>query len=170
MKKILYMAVSLDGRTTFNDDDTSWVEPADIERMDALMIQCGVMLMGRKTYESFGNDLPTDQALQVVLTRNKALLSKKQENVWFTDDSCEKIFAELEAKGFESVMIAGGCNLNTELLRNNMIDEIRLIIKPVILGSGKSLFDGDFALQHWTQIKYETLPDGAIECRFVKHL
>jgi len=50
MKKIVYMAISLDGKITYNDDDTSWVPDDDVERFDKLMVDCGAMIMGSKTY------------------------------------------------------------------------------------------------------------------------
>lgn len=141
MKTILYMATSITGKTTSSDDDTSWVQEADIARFDAEMTRCGVMVMGKATYESFGEDLPLGKALLVVMTHDKDLLDKSQEGLIFTDSSPKEVLNMLTGKGYQEVMLAGGENLNSAFLSDNLVDEIRVIVKPLIIGQGKSLFN-----------------------------
>ncbi len=163
MKTILYMAISLNGKITGKDDDTSWVTPEDVERMDTLMTECGVMLMGSKTYQSFGDDLPNDKAYQIVVTNNQELLSKQQDNVTFTNKPLKEILNDIEAKGYKSVLIAGGSELNTSLIQEDLIDEIRLIVKPMILGSGKALFNDFEKYKNFKVVSTEQLPNGSVE-------
>lgn len=141
MKTILYMTTSITGKTTSGPDDTSWVEEADVERMDAEMTRCGVMVMGKATYESFGDNLPLGKALLVVLTHDKNLLVKNQEGLIFTDSSPKEVLSMLESIGYKEVMIAGGERLNSVFLNDNIVDEIRIIVKPIVIGQGKSLFN-----------------------------
>lgn len=140
MRTILYMAISIDGKTTGLNEDVSWVTEDDIKRMDDCMLECGVMVMGSKTYFSFGDDLPNDKALQVVMTKQNELLEKKMNNVIFTSDEPEQVLSMLNQKGFSKVLLAGGHELNASFLEKNLIDEIWLIKKSIILGEGKSLF------------------------------
>lgn len=135
------MATSITGKTTSGQDGTSWVESPDIERMDAEMIDCGVMIMGKKTYESFGNDLPIGKALLVIMTQDKGLLGNNQDGIIFTDKHPRKVIEMISGKGFSKALLAGGEKLNSSFLKNNLINEIRVIIKPLIIGQGKSLFD-----------------------------
>lgn len=141
MKTILFMAVSLDGKTAGDNGDTSWVSDEDVKPMDELMVDCGVMIMGSKTYDSFGDELPNEQALQVVMTTRADLLNQKQDNVIFTDKKPAEVLAMLEEKGFEKVMLAGGEELNSSFLKDGLLDEVWVIQKPLILGVGKSLFE-----------------------------
>lgn len=163
------MAMSIDGKTTFAEDDVSWVSQKDIKRFDALMVECGVMIMGSNTYRSFGEDLPNDKALQVVLTNNERLLNQKKDNVLFTNLPLEKVLLKLETDGFTKALIAGGSILNTSLLRLNLINEIRIIVKPVILGTGKPLCNALEDVQHLNFVSAEELSYGAVELRFVKN-
>lgn len=166
MKTILYMAISADGKTTGANDDVSWVSESDIKRMDDQMIQCGVMIMGSKTYESFGEDLPNDKALQVVLTKREELLKKQMDNVIFTDNDPKQVLSMLDQREFHEVMLAGGHELNTSFLTENLIDEIWLICKPIILGDGKSLFSRSVQ-KRLRLIKRIELEDSSQELRFV---
>ena len=141
MKTILYMATSITGKTTSGDNDTSWVQESDVERMDAEMTRCGAMIMGKSTYDSFGDDLPLGKALLVVMTHDKDLLAKKQDGLIFTDSSPKEVLNMLEGKDFQEVMLAGGESLNTTFLSENLVNEIRIIVKPLVIGQGKSLFN-----------------------------
>jgi dihydrofolate reductase len=141
MKTILYMATSITGKTTSGNDDTSWVQETDVERFDTEMTRCGAMVMGKTTYESFGDDLPLGKALLVVMTHDKDLLARNQEGLLFTDSSPKEVLNMLEDKGYQEVMLAGGESLNSAFLSENLVDEIRVIIKPIIIGQGKSLFN-----------------------------
>ena len=169
MRTILYMATSLTGKITSGENDTSWVEESDVERMDTEMVKCGVMVMGRTTYDSFGGDLPLGKALLVVMTHDKDLLSQSDDKLIFTDSTPKEILNMLEAKGYTSVLLAGGENLNSSFLKTNLIDEIRVIVKPLIIGNGKSLFNLPNYTQKLTFTTSTLLPDGVVELAYKVH-
>lgn len=110
--------------------------------MNSLMETCGTMIMGSNTYASFEDGLPNKLALQVVLTSNEILLSTKLKNVIFTNESIADVIEKLKIKGCENILIEGGGKINTSLLNENFIDEMRIIIKPIVIGTiGKNIFD-----------------------------
>lgn len=166
MKVTLYMAISIDGKTTAGTDDVSWVETSDIDRMDTCMEQCGVMVMGRGTYESFGDDLPTEKAWQVVVTNQQVLLTQSSKNVTFTNQSPEEVLKMIEDKGFSEVLLAGGEELNTTFLNKKLIDEIRLIVKPIVIGQGKSLFKQLDGLHRFELVGLTKLENGSTEMKY----
>lgn len=168
MKTILYMTVSLDGKTTHLDDNVEWVTEADIAKMDSLMMECGVMLMGRGTYESFGDELPNDQALMVVMTSDETLLSKDQQNVLFLHESPVSVLSILSEKGFDQVLLAGGEQLNASFLVADLIDEIRLLVEPIVLGSGKSLFTQSAEIKKFSLAEVIQHQDDVVELVYLK--
>ena len=170
MKTILYMVTSLDGRISYDKDDTSWVDEKTFELLASLMVECGVMLMGSETYRSFGDDLPNDKALQVVFTRNPELLATKIDNVRFTDRNPRDVLRDLELEGFTQVMFAGGENLNTTLFDEDLVDEIRLIVKPLVLGNGKLLSGELSKIKEFELISVEKLENGAMEMRLERKI
>lgn len=159
------MAASITGKKTSGSDDTSWVEESDVVRMDTEMTRCGVMVMGKTTYESFGEDLPLGKALLVVMTHDKDLLAKKQEGLIFTNTSPKEVLSMLERKGYQEVMLAGGESINSAFLSDNLIDEIRVIVKPIVIGQGKSMFNvpKDVNLK---LLNNTLLDDGSIELSY----
>ena len=52
----------------------------------------------------------------------------------------------LYSKGIKTLMLEGGATLNFSMIKDNLIDEVRICIAPMIAGGrdAKTFFDGDF--------------------------
>lgn len=162
------MTMSINGKITKDQDDTDWVGDADVERMDNLMRECGVMMMGLRTFERFEGDYPNDEALLVVLTCQPKYLKTEIENVIFTDDTPMEVLGMLAKKGYSQVMLAGGSKLGTSMLRDDLIDEIRLMVNPLVIGHGKPLF-GDINLVRQFKLRsVHELEEGIVELIYEK--
>ena len=53
--------------------------------------------------------------------------------------------SKLKADTGRDILVAGSGQLVTTLLQNNLVDEIRLMVYPVILGKGRRLLNEDIA-------------------------
>jgi dihydrofolate reductase len=61
----------------------------------------------------------------------------------FVTDGVESAFAQArEAAGERDVRIGGGVATIHQFLRKRLLDELHLVISPVLLGSGEHLFAG----------------------------
>ncbi len=61
---------------------------------------------------------------------------------YFVDDGIEAVLdSALEAAGGQDVLVGGGATTIRQYLRASLIDELHLVIVPVLLGSGERLFD-----------------------------
>jgi len=160
MKTTLLMALTLDGKIAKDSDHfPDWTGKADKKLFMHLTQEAGVLVMGSKTFDTIGRPLPKRK--NVILTRsvenyNKKYLKKfkqvdvngkMQENLIFTDQSPQKILQDLEDDGFEEVILAGGAQINTLFAKENLIDEVKLTISPLIFGSGISLFTSEIDLK-----------------------
>ena len=141
MKVIQYLATSVNGHISVGDDGTDWVTPKTIEDFGKLNLECGVVVMGKRTYEMFGNDFPQKDCLNIVMTKDEELLKKEMEGALFTDKDPNGIIQIAEEKGFKQLFVVGGTKTNTAFLKENLIDEIWINIHPIIIGHGKYLFD-----------------------------
>jgi dihydrofolate reductase len=125
-----------------------WSEEAAKYKFDELFAS-DALLLGRVTYQGFAKAWPTitDEAgfadrmnnlpkfvvsttLEVVAWNNSTLI---KENI------AEEV-AKLKQQPGQDILVAGSGDLVHTLMQSDLIDEYRLMVHPVVLGSGKRLF------------------------------
>ena len=74
-------------------------------------------------------------------------LSKKVDVFYSSKESVDlpEFMEYLYSKGIETLMLEGGSTLNFSMIRDNLIDEIKICIAPMIVGGkdSKTFFDGE---------------------------
>ena len=116
--------------------------------MGAAMSEPFDLVLGRKTYDIFASywpNAPEDQggkplndATKYVASRSRPTLSW-DTSVLIEGDAAEGVAAHKQTEGPE-LQVHGSADLIQTLLRHNLVDEFRLWVFPVVLGSGKRLF------------------------------
>ena len=119
--------------------------------------QGGAFLFGRRTYEHFASVWPNqpddDMFAKVLNGRMKYVASRTlaEPLVWrnstlLKGDAAEAV-AGLKLQQDKDLVILGSGELIQSLMSHGLIDEFRLLIHPLVLGSGRRLFadDGTFA-------------------------
>ena len=106
------------------------------------------LLLGRRTYDIFvtywpdapeeAGSKPLNDATKFVASRGRPTLDWK-ESVLIEGDAAEGVAALKRTDGPE-LQVHGSGNLIQTLMANGLIDEYRLWVFPVVLGSGKRLF------------------------------
>jgi len=157
-----------------------WQAPYADEAMGQLVIaglaDADGFLLGRKTYDIFANYWPrvTDPNNPIATALNslpKYVLSQSLERVPWHNSSLIKgdVVAELrqlrQGPG-RTVQTWGSANMLQTLLKNDLIDEYRLFIFPVVLGSGKRLFGSGTVPVALKQVESVTSSKGATYHRF----
>jgi dihydrofolate reductase len=107
------------------------------------------LLLGRKTYEIFASFWPNasdeegagpiKRATKYVVTTTLDKVDW-QPTVLLKGDAVDEIRKLKESDGPE-LQVHGSANLIQTLLKNELIDELHLLIFPVVIGKGKRLFD-----------------------------
>ncbi|MGW1183836.1 dihydrofolate reductase family protein [Streptomyces drozdowiczii] len=107
------------------------------------------MLLGRKTYDIFAGYWPTADPAEPFTERmngmHKYVASRTltsldwQNSTLLTGDTAEAV-RRLKATEGRNINVVGSGDLAQTLMREDLVDEYRLTIHPVILGSGKRLF------------------------------
>jgi len=127
------------------------------------------MLLGRKTYEIFAPYWskrtgsiadPFNKAKKYVVS-DKGLDLTWKESILIDDDAATKIKA-LKAEDGPMLQVWGSGKLIQTLLKNDLVDELRLRIYPVTLGCGKRLFAEGTIPAAFESIDTQTLPSGVI--------
>jgi len=106
------------------------------------------LVLGRRTYDIFAaywphapeeaGAKPLNDATKYVASRGRPTL-EWAESVLIEGDAAEGVAALKEGDGPE-LQVHGSGNLVQTLLRHRLVDELRLWVFPVLLGSGKRLF------------------------------
>lgn len=105
------------------------------------------LLLGRKTYQIFAGYWPfatepgaedLNAARKYVATRT--LTSADWNNSTILDGDIVQQVAELKQQDGPEIQVHGSSDLIQTLLANDLVDEFRLMIFPVVVGKGKRLF------------------------------
>ena len=117
------------------------------QRMGELMGKPFDLLLGRKTYEIFAAHWPhaTDPGAEVLNSATKHVASRTLAKVdWANSrliegDVPEQV-AKLKAEDGPEIQVHGSSNLIETLQKHDLVDEYRVMIFPLALGTGKRLF------------------------------
>ncbi|MDD5377318.1 MAG: dihydrofolate reductase [Candidatus Gracilibacteria bacterium] len=112
MQTILLAAIA-DNRAIGNKGQLPWHNSEDLQNFKRLTTG-GIVVMGRKTYESIGRPLPN--------RRNIILTSSMIEGLE-TYASIEEMAESLENEGIDTVFIIGGQTIYEAFLDRGLVDE-----------------------------------------------
>lgn len=164
MKVTLLMAITLDGKIAHDADHfPDWTEKADKKLFVDVTKEAGGMIMGKKTYDTIGRPLPG--RLNIVMTRQGTREQGNEEELWFTDLQPKELLEDLEKKGFEEVILAGGTTINTLFAKEGLIDEIIVTISPLLFGKGLGLFAEDVVMD-LELLSVEKIGEKTIKARY----
>ena len=135
------------------------------------MAGTGALLLGRRTYEDFYSvwpnrkDNPYTEVLNNTLTY-VASTTLKEPLPWMNSkalagDAAEAI-AKLKAEPGKDIVVLGSGVLVDSLRQSNLIDEYVLLIHPLVLGSGRRLFNGSDHASRLTLVDSKTTSKGVV--------
>jgi dihydrofolate reductase len=160
-KIILFNLVSLDGYFAGPKGEIDWHNVDDefnrfaIQQLD----EVGALLFGRITYELMASYWPTPEAVaddpQVANKMNqlpKVVFSRTLNKAEWENSQLVKLgegstdlaseVAKLKQQPGKDLFVFGSSNLAAALIQNDLIDEYRVMVNPVVLGDGIPLFQG----------------------------
>lgn len=125
------------------------------------------LLLGRVTYEGFAKAWPSvknefgDKFNRMPKYVVSSTLKKADWNnsTILNGDVTEEV-TNLKKKLKGNIVVHGSAQLIQALLANDLIDELRVMVFPVILGSGKKLFGGMGEKKSMKLISSQTVGDG----------
>lgn len=184
MKLTLTQFLTLDGVSQgpgSPDEDTSdgfskggWFVPHLDEEFVKLAAdwlgQADALLFGRRTYDNFSRDWPRitdpdDPFTEKMNGLPKYVASRSLKTAdWapttiLSGDIAAQV-SELKQESGRELQIHGSATLAQSLLAAGLLDELRLVIAPVVLGNGRRLFPEGGAAAGLRLIRNETTPGG----------
>lgn len=155
MRRIFaFLVSSVDGYYEGPNQEFDW--PVVDEEFNRFAIEqlgeVDTLVFGRKTYEGMASYWPTPTAQrddpEVAARMNgldKIVVSTTlEEATWantqlIRDDAAGEL-AKLKERPGKDMVVMGSSNLTVSLLRAGLVDELRIMVMPVVLGDGHSLF------------------------------
>jgi len=158
MRKLLvFNNVTLDGYFADVNGDMSWAHKQDAEWQAFIAENAkgeSQMLFGWKTYELMASFWPTPQAIQALPTvaermnsASKIVFSRTLDKASWNNTKLLKgdLTAEVQKLKNEpgpGIVIFGSGSIISQLTQEGLIDEFQVVVIPVVLGKGKSMFEG----------------------------
>jgi dihydrofolate reductase len=175
MRKVISgLFISVDGVVESPDQ---WQFTFDEEMAAALsktLDSCDTVLLGRVTYEMCAGFWPSytgeDASFADWINNSpKYVVSTTRDNVddWQNSDLIKGDLAsavkQLKAGEGKDIAVAGSPGLVASLLEHDLLDQLELVISPVIAGGGrKKLFADDAALRKLELVQAQSTSTGVI--------
>jgi dihydrofolate reductase len=137
------------------------------------LTQAGGFLLGRRTYELFAAHWPNagedEQILAQPLNSTPKYVASRtlteplgwQNSTLLQGDVADAVIALKQQPGGDLYVI-GSTQLAQTLLEHDLVDELRLMIDPIVLGTGKRLFNDNGPHRRLTLIDSFVVTTGAI--------
>jgi dihydrofolate reductase len=122
------------------------------QEIEAAMAASDAMLLGRVTYEEWAaffpsqssEDMPSADYMnntpKFVVSRTLQEPLEWNNSTLIEGDLAEEV-TKLKGQPGKDIAISGSATLVRSLLAEDLLDELRLMVHPVVVGSGKRLFE-----------------------------
>jgi dihydrofolate reductase len=153
-KLYAFLMMTLDGFYEGPDQEFQfWQVDDEFDEFSAGQLNdTDVLLLGRVTYEGMASYWPTPAArendpvvAELMNTMPKIVVSTTLQtadwnNTRLLGANVAEQLAKLKQQPGKALAILGSPNLTVSLLGMGLVDELRVMVNPVVLGDGKSLF------------------------------
>ncbi len=141
------------------------------EAVSTQMAAADTMLFGRRTYEEFAAywaDKGSDVELADHINQSPKLVASTtlqsvdwQNSTLIQGDVATELRRIKQGPG-KDIGITGSATLVRSLLRDGLIDELRLLVHPIVVGAGKRLFEDDDARVPLKLVESRTFSTGVL--------
>jgi dihydrofolate reductase len=158
MRRLLvFNQVTLDGYFTDRNGDMSWAHKDDPEWNAFVADNAkggGMLLFGRITYELMASFWPTPRASEsfpIVAERMnnlpKVVFSRTLDKASWNNTKLVKSGMAAEIRKMKKepgadMAIMGSGSIVSQLTPEGLIDEFQIVVNPIVLGKGRTMFDG----------------------------
>jgi dihydrofolate reductase len=157
--------ISLDGYFSGKNGEFSWAKSHMDPEFNSFVAGNsqlgGTIVLGRITYELMSSYWPTPQAMKsdpvVADGMNKAakmVFSRTLPSAPWNNTRLVKTDPVAEIRRLKEsstdMVILGSGSIVSQLAQAGLIDEFQVVVNPIVLGEGRTMFDG---LKHWVGLK-----------------
>jgi dihydrofolate reductase len=158
-KVTVFNHTSLDGYFADANGDMSWAHrnaDAEWNQYSAENAEQGVadFLFGRRTYEMMASFWPSPQGMKSepkiaerMNSAKKLVFSRTLDKATWNNTTLVKedligYVRKLKSEAGQDLMIFGSGTIVSQLTQERLIDSYTVVVNPLVVGSGKNMFDG----------------------------
>lgn len=158
-KLVVFNHVSLDGYFVDGNGDMSWARAHNSDaEWNAFVAEnakgSGTLVFGRVTYDLMTRYWPTPLAMQqdaIVAERMnsapKVVFSRTLDKASWNNTKLIKsdlagAIKKMKQEPGDGMVILGSGSIVSQLAQEGLIDEYQVVVNPVVLGQGRTLFEG----------------------------
>jgi dihydrofolate reductase len=151
----------------FDDDD---------ETLSEEIANAGALLIGRKTYDIFASYWPTvgkdveewGEFMNSIpkYVASKTLRKTEWQNSNLLEGDAAEAVAKLKREAGKDIYMFGSGDFIQTLMRHHLVDEYLLMIYPVVLGTGKRLFQQGSSKHDLELLKSKTTQTGVLVLKY----
>jgi dihydrofolate reductase len=191
-KTVYYCAASLDGYIAESDDTIEWLTgyQGSVDAPDGLepgpMVPggayerfyegVGAIVSGSVTYEFVlkhtrpGADWPyRGKPYWVLSSRDLPLPDGAADEVHVVSDGVGDLIEDIRSgAGGRDIWLVGGGNVASQFAEEGLLDEVHVTVVPVVLGSGKPLFEGRLRDGPLKLLGTTVFGNGMVELRYAQ--
>ncbi|MFC9295403.1 dihydrofolate reductase family protein [Streptomyces sp. NPDC057011] len=169
-KVVVVMYITMDGVV----EDPAWTGPfwndEHAKYQNGQLRASRALLLGRATYESFAEAwAPRDESDEFTARMNSipkyvatTTLRTAAWNAAVIDGDVIEQVAKLKAEPGADLLVYGSVTLVNKLIEHDLVDELKLFLHPVTLGTGKRLFADGLTPKTWTLAGAQSFSSGAL--------
>jgi dihydrofolate reductase len=131
------------GPWTYDNEPEGEATGEDAAWLEEMTSGLGAVVAGRWTYEAanhWGDENPWGFPVFIVTHRPEE--QPEGDAFTFVSGVDEAVHQAREAAGDKHVHVMGGADVIRQALEADLVDELTIIVAPVVLGGGKRLFEG----------------------------
>lgn len=177
-KLIMWNVMTLDGHFQGNEDwDLSFhnlVWGPELEKLSLEQLHAAdYLVFGRVTYEGMAAYWAEEEGEIADLMNSipkivcsKTLKSADWNNSILIRENVSAEIAKLKQVGGKDMYVFGSAKLSETFIQDNLFDEYRIGIAPVILGSGRRLFQSGMDAKKFSLVSTQPLETGGVVLKY----
>src|SRR5690349_10703485 len=175
---IMWNVVTLDG---YFEGEKAWdldfhnsIWGKELEELSIQQLHAAdYLVFGRKTYEGMADYWKTEKGTIADLMNaipklivSRTLQSVDWNNSTLIGENASAEISRIKSQGNRDMYVFGSADLSETLINDNLFDEYRIGIAPVILGKGRYLFANGIEQRKLSLIESQPLDTGGVVLKF----
>jgi dihydrofolate reductase len=154
-----------------------YIDDEVLARAIGVAARADALLLGRRTYEEFAATWPLAAADDPIGSKwaavskyvaSRTLTSVSWQNSTLLEGDVADAVAALKKSDGGEIQVHGSIQLVQTLLAHDLVDELQLVVIPVLVGSGKRLFGSGTVPARFDLIAAATTRSGVIVGRYAR--